>query len=156
MSPPPSCVLLIGIPASGKTSFYQARFAGTHVRVNRDMLRTTHRVRLLRDACLSGGISFVLDNTNLTRAVRREHIQAARAARFRVEGYFLQSRRAEAAERNRGRRQAERVPEAALGGMSKQLELPSPDEGYDALFFVRLVPGGGFDVQDWNPAAGAT
>ncbi len=154
MTAPPSCVLFIGIPASGKSSFYRWRFADTHVRVNRDMLRTPHRVQLLRDACLAGGISFVLDNTNLTRAGRREHIQAARAAGFRVEGYFFESRRADAALRNRGRPGAQRLPEAAVGGMSKRLDLPSPGEGYDALFFVRLEPGGGFEVRDWDPAAG--
>ncbi len=153
MTAPPGCILLVGIPASGKSSFYRSRFADTHVRVNRDMLGTAHRVRLLRDACLAGGISFVLDNTNLTRAVRLEHIQAARAAGFRVEGYFLQSRRAEAAQRNRSRPEAQRVPPAAVGGMSKRLELPSPDEGYDALFFVRMLPGGGFAVEEWRPPA---
>jgi predicted kinase len=147
----PTCVLLIGIPASGKTSFFKERFADTHVRVNRDMLGTAGRVRLLRDACLAGGMSFVLDNTNVTRAGRREHIQAARAAGFRVEAFFLQSRRADCAQRNRGRPDAQRVPDAAVGGMSRRLELPDRDEGFDALFFVRLLPGGGFDVQEWKP-----
>lgn len=147
----PTCVLLVGIPASGKSSFFKERFADTHVRVNRDMLRSTHRVRLLRDACLAGGMSFVLDNTNLTREGRQEHIQAARTAGFRVEGYFLQSRREECAERNRGRPAPQRVPDAAMGGMSSRLELPAPGEGFDALFFVRLLPGGGFDVQRWQP-----
>jgi predicted kinase len=149
MSPPPTCILLIGIPASGKSSFYQARFADTHVRINRDMVRTAHRVRMLRDACLKGGISFVLDNTNLTRKERSEHIEAARAAGFRVEGCFLQSRREECAERNRGRPPNQRVPDAAIGGMSARLELPSRDEGFDALYFVRLLPDG-FDVQEWS------
>ncbi|MBL8896636.1 MAG: ATP-binding protein, partial [Planctomycetes bacterium] len=30
-------VLLIGIPASGKSSFYAERFASTHLRINLDM-----------------------------------------------------------------------------------------------------------------------
>jgi predicted kinase len=151
----PACVLLVGIPASGKSSFFRSRFGDTHVRVCRDMLGTDHRVRLLRDACLAGGIPFVLDNTNLTRAGRAEHIRAARAAGFRVEGYFLQSRRAECIERNRGRPEAERVPAAAVGGMSRRLELPARVEGFDALFFVRLAPGGGFEVQDWSEPEGS-
>ncbi len=151
MARQPSCVLLIGIPASGKSSFFRERFGETHVRVNRDMLGTTHRVRLLRDTCLAGGISFVLDNTNVSRSERAEHIQAARAAGFRVEGYFLQSRRGECAERNRARPEAQRVPEVAVGDMSARLELPAAAEGFDALHLVRLLPGGGFDVQEWKP-----
>src|SRR6476660_6211221 len=40
-------VLFIGIPATGKSSFYRERFFRSHVRVNLDMLRTRHREQLL-------------------------------------------------------------------------------------------------------------
>lgn len=148
---PPTCVLFIGIPASGKSSFYKARFADTHVRLNQDMLRTPHRLRLLRDACLTAGASFVLDNTNVTRAGRAEHLAAARKAGFRVEGYFFQSRRTECLARNEGRVAPARVPDAAVRDMSARLELPAVDEGFDALYFVRLVEDGGFGVEEWKP-----
>jgi predicted kinase len=151
--PRPSCVLLIGIPASGKSSFYKARFADTHVRLNQDMLRTPHRLWMLRDACLAAGASFVLDNTNVTRAGRAEHLEAARAAGFRVEGYFFDGGPAEALLRNRGRAGRARVPDAAVRGMSARLEPPAPEEGFDALRRVRLLPGGGFAVEEWSPAA---
>ncbi|HYD39690.1 MAG TPA: ATP-binding protein [Anaeromyxobacter sp.] len=152
---PPTCILFIGIPASGKSSFYKARFADTHVRLNQDMLRTPYRLRVLRDACLAAGASFVLDNTNVTRAGRAEHVAAARRAGFRVEGYFLASAAADALARNQGRAGRARVPDAAVRGMRARLEPPAPDEGFDALFLVRLLPGGGFDVREWTPAAGA-
>lgn len=151
MPPLPTCVLLVGLPASGKSSFFQSRFADTHVRVNRDMLGTAHRVRVLRDACLSAGVSFVLDNTNVTRAGRAEHIRAARAAGFRVEGYFLNTRGEEALLRNRGRPEGQRVPDAAVAGMGRRLEPPSLDEGFDALFLVRLLPAGEFSVEEPRP-----
>ena len=148
--PPPTCVLLIGVPASGKSSFYRARFADTHVRINRDMLGTAHRVRLLRDACLAGRISFVLDNTNVTIRGRLEHIEAARAGGFRVEGYFLESRGPECADRNRTREERQQVPDSAIREMSARLELPSMEEGFDGLFLVRLVSAGEFDVREWT------
>ena len=47
-------VILIGIQASGKSSFYKERFFDTHVRINLDMLKTKHRQRVLLDACLAG------------------------------------------------------------------------------------------------------
>lgn len=151
MPPQPTCVVLIGIPASGKSSFFKARFADSHVRINRDMLGTAHRVALLRAACLQGGVSFVLDNTNVTRGERRDHIEAARSAGFRVEGFFLQSRRAECSARNRAREPHQRLPDAAIGGMSGRLELPSRDEGFDALYFVRLGPEHTYEVEEWRP-----
>ncbi|HEU4420458.1 MAG TPA: hypothetical protein VFT55_16090 [Planctomycetota bacterium] len=45
-------VWLIGIPASGKSSFYAATFAATHLRINLDMLRTRHREGELIATCL--------------------------------------------------------------------------------------------------------
>ena len=76
----PTCVLLIGIPASGKSSFFRERFVDTHVRVNRDMLGTAHRERVLVAACLAGGIDFVIDKTNVLRAERARHIARAKDA----------------------------------------------------------------------------
>ena len=32
-------VILVGLPGSGKTTFYQSRFAETHAHVSKDLLR---------------------------------------------------------------------------------------------------------------------
>jgi len=66
----PEMILLIGLQGSGKSTFYREYFFATHVRINLDMLRTRHRETLLLDACLTGGIPFVVDNTNPTIAAR--------------------------------------------------------------------------------------
>ena len=57
-------VILVGIQASGKTTFYRERFFETHVRLSLDMLRTRHRERLLVAACVAAQQPFVVDNTN--------------------------------------------------------------------------------------------
>lgn len=145
----PTCVVLIGIPATGKSTFFRERFGDTHVRVNRDMLGTAHREKLLLDACFAGGIDFVSDKTNVLRAERVKLIDRAKSAGFRVDGYFLQSRKAECMERNGLRTGKARVPDAAIGGMSGRLELPSWGEGYDALSFVRIEDSV-FVVEDWQ------
>ena len=36
-------ILLIGIQASGKSTFFKRRYCDTHVRINLDMLKTRHR-----------------------------------------------------------------------------------------------------------------
>jgi len=76
--------LLIGIQATGKSSFYKERFYRTHVRVNYDMLKTRHREALLLEACLEGKTSFAVDNTNLARQERARYIVPAKAAGFTV------------------------------------------------------------------------
>ena len=79
-------VIFSGIQATGKSSFCRERFFHSHVRVNRDMLRTRHRERLLIDACIAGKQAFVVDNTNPTRKARARYLEAARAAGIKTLG----------------------------------------------------------------------
>jgi predicted kinase len=142
-------VILCGIQASGKSTFCRERFTETHVRLNLDMLRTRHREGVLLAACLEAKQSFVIDNTNPTRAERAKYIEAARAAGFRVVGYYFSARLAEALERNAARPDAVRVPDAGVKATSAKLELPTREEGFDQLYFVRAGPGG-FAVEEWR------
>ena len=142
-------VLLIGLQASGKTTFYRERFFNTHVRVNLDMLKTRHRGMRLMQVCLETRQPFVVDNTNPTREERRRYIEAAKLAGFRVVGYYLQSRVEECKTRNEGRLEPAKVPLLALLGTYKRLELPSPDEGFDELYYVKIGEGGKFAVERW-------
>ena len=140
-------IIFIGLQATGKSSFYRHKFFRTHVRVNLDTLRTRHREKLLVDACIAGKAKFVVDNTNLTRGDRARYIARAKATGFRVIGYFFESRVADAIRRNAVRPAGERVPEIAIQAASKNLQVPSFDEGFDELFLVRLVEENQFDVQ---------
>ena len=143
-------ILLIGLQATGKSSFYRERLFRTHVRINLDMLRTRHREKLLLDACIAGRTNFVVDNTNLTRDVRRNYITLAKAAGFRVMGYFFESKVADALRRNAARAKDERVPDIAIAGSSNRLQLPTPEEGFDELFYVRLAENNQFIVEKWK------
>jgi predicted kinase len=84
-------VILVGIQAAGKSTFYKQRFFATHVRISLDLLRTRHRERSLLEWCLAHGQPFVVDNTNPTVAERAAYIAPARAAGFRVVGYYFES-----------------------------------------------------------------
>ncbi len=143
-------VVFIGLQATGKSSFYKERFYRTHVRINLDMLRTRNRERILCEACIQALQPFVVDNTNVTKAERASYILPAKAARFRVAGYFFRSRVAEAIVRNAGRPEEERVPDKAIHGTSGRMELPSLAEGFDALYFVQLDGRGQFLVEPWR------
>jgi predicted kinase len=143
------CVLLIGIPASGKSSFYAARFAATHVRINLDMLRTRHRESELLATCLRVQQPFVVDNTNVTAAERTRFVVPARAAGFRVAGYYLASKLDECLPRNAARQGAARIADVGVIDMAKRLELPARGEGFDTLHYVRVADGA-FLVEDWR------
>jgi len=144
------CVIFIGMQATGKSSFYRERFFNTHIRINRDMLKTQHRERLLLDACINAKQSFVLDNTNVTRIARAHVITTAKAAGFRIAGFYFASKLAEAMRRNALREGAARIPDVGLLGTHARLELPRLEEGFDALNYVRLNDGIGFTTEDWK------
>jgi predicted kinase len=82
-------VLFIGVQGSGKTTFYKERFSDTHVRLSRNMLKTRARQLALVSACLAARQPFVVDDTNAAKSRRAESIGIARAAGFRVAGYYF-------------------------------------------------------------------
>lgn len=144
-------VVFIGIPGSGKSSFYKETFFTTHVRISLDLVKTRYREKRLLDVCLETDQRFVVDNTNPTRAERAAYIAPARAARVRytIHGYIFESQVEECLRRNATRPEAQRVPDVAILSAAKKLELPSMDEGFDAPKYVQMVDGG-FRVLDWQ------
>ncbi|AKJ27378.1 ATP-binding protein [Caldimonas brevitalea] len=144
-------VLLIGIQGSGKSTFYRERFFDTHVRISLDLLRTRHREQRMLELCLAIAQPFVVDKTNVTVTERARYISAARAAGFRVAGYFFEPEPQACYERNQ--RRAQPVPAAGVFGTLKRLERPSMSEGYDELYRVSLRPEGGFEVLAWAGSA---
>ncbi|AFL74557.1 AAA family ATPase [Thiocystis violascens] len=134
-------VILSGIQAAGKSSFYKARLADSHLRLNLDMLRTRHRERVLLAACLEAKQPFVVDNTNLTQAERAVYIEAAREARFRVVGYCFWIDLETALARNALRERRRPVPDKAIRASLRRWEIPRLEEGFDLLWEVRAVDG---------------
>ena len=143
-------VVLVGLQGSGKSSFVRERLWHSHVRLCLDVLKTRHREAVLFDACLRTKQAVVLDNTNPTRAERARYIEPARAAGFEVVGYYFRSVASECLARNDAREGAQRIPARGVLGTAARLELPSLDEGFDALYYVRLGDGG-FSVSEWQP-----
>ena len=100
--------------------------------------------------CIETSQPFVVDNTNPTRAERAVYIQAAKDAGFRVVGYYFQSRVEDCKRRNEQRPLAQQVPLRGILGTAGRMELPTRDEGFDELFYVRIDEAGGFVVEEWK------
>ncbi len=144
------CVLLVGLQASGKTTFYGQQFASTHEHVSKDNFpnardRDTRQLAII-EAALARGRSVVVDNTNPTPADRRPVIDLARSHGARVVGYFFESTRRESLGRNRRRERKARVPDVAILATAKRLAPPTLDEGFDEIHRVRLTDAGTFEV----------
>ena len=142
-------VIFIGVPGAGKSSFYKERLFNSHVRISLDLLKTRHREQRLLDLCLATEQRFVIDNTNPAKQERFAYIEAAKANRFKVTGYYFCSKVEECLRRNAARPDDQRVPDVAILSSAKKLELPTFDEGFDQLFYVRLMESG-FIVEAWR------
>lgn len=131
-------ILFIGIPASGKSTFYQENFFHSHVRVNLDMLRTRNRENRLLDFCFKTMQRLVVDNTNVTVKDRQKYIALAKQFRFEVKGFYFRSDIVDCMTRNALRTHQQRVPDKGMFGKYHALQLPHLDEGFDELYDVRI------------------
>ena len=145
-----NAIVFIGIQASGKSTFFQQRFVDSHVRINLDMLKTRHREERLLETCLATEQPFVIDKTNPTREERAGYIARAHEAGFRVIGYYFQSSIEACKTRNALRTEAAQIPLKGLLGTHARLELPSFEEGFDELHYVRIDDDGHFVVEAWQ------
>lgn len=142
-------VIFIGIPASGKSTFYMQNFFSTHIRINLDMLKTRRREEILLQACIQAKQPFVVDNTNVLREERARYILPAKAARFKICGYYFQSPLKEALQRNSQRAGKAQIPEKGILAKFGKLQPPTYEEGYDELYRVSIGSGNQFTVTPW-------
>ena len=143
-------VLLIGLQASGKSTFCNQTFFDSHVRLNLDMLKTRHREKRLMQVCLETQQPFVVDNTNPTKQDRQRYIGPAKAIGFRVVGYYFQSQVENCKRRNDQRPDEQKVPLPGILGTYGRLEVPDSDEGFDELHYVKIADDGSFVVEEWS------
>ena len=139
-------VILIGLPASGKSTFYRERFAATHALVSKDLLPRRAPQAPELERALARGMPVVVDNTNPRVVDREALIAAGRRFGARIVGYFFPPNVRESLGRNQARTE-KRVPKVAVFLAAKRMQRPSMAEGFDELYEVRLIEGGGFEVR---------
>lgn len=113
------------------------------------MLKTRNRETILLDACIKAKQPFVIDNTNPMRSDRLKYIEKMKAHKFKIKGYYFQSKISECLDRNEMRNAMERIPEVGVKSTYNKLEVPSYDEGFNELYFVYLK-GHEFVVEAWK------
>lgn len=140
--------MLVGIPASGKTSFCAERFMHTHVRLSLDVLRTRKKEMELFETCLRLKQPTVIDDTNVQADQRAQFLGPARLAGFHVTGYFFSADLEACLARNRQRTGKQRVADAGLGAVWERLVVPELDEGFDRIHTVHLDAKGFHVTED--------
>lgn len=142
-------IIIIGIQGSGKSTFYHKYLSDSYVRVNLDTLKTRHQENLLISECIRNEKSFAIDNTNPTRADRQRYIPLAQYAGYKIVGYFMESKLQPCIERNNQRTGTARIPATAIAATSNKLQIPTYEEGFDELYFVKN-DGQTMTIEKWR------
>src|SRR3569833_382530 len=142
-------IIFSGIQATGKTTFFKEQFFKTHMRISLDQLNTRNKELRFIETCILTSHPFVIDNTNPSPEERAKYIAIAKSNKFKVNGYYFQSKVADALLRNNQRSGKEKVPEVGIKGTYKRLCLPSKDEGFDELYYV-TAENNIFTVKEWS------
>ena len=141
---------MIGLQASGKSTFCRQMLAADHVVVSKDhFLKARHRerrqLRLIAEA-LAEGRNVAVDNTNPSPQEWRPLIEAARAHGATPVAYWFPPDLPATRHRNALRVGRARVPDVGLYATLQRLRSPTLDDGFDRLYRVRFDGTGGFTV----------
>jgi predicted kinase len=138
----PVVAVLVGLPASGKTTFCRDVLGAGYVQVSKDHFpnarnRQRRQLRLVGEA-LAGGRDVVVDNTNPSPAEWRPLVTAAREGGAQMVAYWFPPDLAGSRQRNSARAGRSRVPEAGLMATMARLRRPGTADGFDAVLAVRF------------------
>lgn len=135
-----SLLIFVGLPGSGKSTYYFAHFAGTHEHVSKDLMRRAQardaKQEMMIGKALAAGRSVVVDNTNPSPAVRAPLIAIGKRHGARIAAYYFECSPRTALMRNRQREGRGRVPNVAIFTTAKKLVPPALDEGFDEVHVI--------------------
>ncbi len=121
---------MIGVALSGKTTYVRSNFDHEVVRLSYfDNIRKKELEYI--EECLKEGNSVVVDDTNLTQNIRKQHIDLAKKYNAKVIGIFMNT--SISLLHQRRTRRNEQFPLVVINKQLKELETPTKDEGFDVL-----------------------
>lgn len=121
---------MIGVALSGKTTYSKANF--THEIISLSYFDDNRKKEMAYiEKCLISNKSVIIDDTNLTIAIRKIHIDLAKKYRCKIRGIFMNTSRTILEKRQASRRNP--LPLSAIYKQIRLLETPGIEEGFDEL-----------------------
>ncbi|MDH6223463.1 ATP-binding protein [Streptomyces sp. MJP52] len=148
----PDVAVLVGLQASGKSTFYVRCLAHRYALVSKDLFprrargKQSRQMRQVAEA-LEAGLPVAVDNTNPGPQEWGPLIEAGHAHGATVTAYWFPPDLAGSLRRNAARADVARVPDVGVRATFRKLRRPTTADGFDAVLEVRLDGRGGFDVR---------
>jgi bifunctional polynucleotide phosphatase/kinase len=146
-------IILVGTPASGKTTFTQTLIKRFETEfdikdlcwVNQDTLKTPAKCQNAANAGLQSGKIVIVDNTNVTTDKRKDYIQIAKKHGVPVHVVFISVPKLLSFHLNMVRAchtlgERERISSIPIHSLAKTLVEPEAKEGFETVTHVPYVP----------------
>jgi bifunctional polynucleotide phosphatase/kinase len=140
-------VLLVGPPASGKSTFVKKYFLPhKYTHVNRDTLQTQEKCLKATEAALKEGKSVCVDNTNPSKSARSEFINLAKRLKVKQIRCFRMNTPLDLCHHLNYVRQTwtkgkvRRIPDVGYNVFKSKLEEPCESEGYKEILNIDFAP----------------
>jgi predicted kinase len=145
--------VLVGLQASGKSTFYARCLSGRYALVSKDLFpqgsrnKQRRQMRLVEEH-LAARRPAAVDNTNPSPQEWAPLVELAHGHGATVTAYWFPPDVAGSLRRNAAREGRERVPDVGVLATLKRLRRPSPADGFDEVREVRFDGRGGFEVRE--------
>jgi len=123
-------VIMIGVVLSGKTTYRKGNFE--HEVVDLSMFGNIRKKELeYVEKCLKEGKNIVVDDTNLTKKIRKLHVDLAKKYDAKLIGIFMNT--SIGLIKQRRWKRPDKMGMVVINKMLKEFEAPQKDEGFDDL-----------------------
>ena len=159
----PKCTILVGVPASGKSTWHRIKFGDYSTNVAstdkiietvaseygmtydegfKELIQFAEKIMWRQiTTYLMRGNDFIIDRTNLTAKSRAKFIQKLKLHRYEIEAVVFPEVGSEALSKEEWKRRLDSrpgktIPQEALDRMVDSYEIPLESEGFTRITFV--------------------
>jgi predicted kinase len=159
----PKCIILVGVPASGKSTWHRNKFGEyppavastdkiieavassygmTYNEGFKGLIQFAEQIMWRQiTTCLMRGADFIIDRTNLTAKSRAKFIQKLKLHRYEIEAVVFPEVGSEALSKEEWKRRLDSrpgktIPQEVLDQMVDSYEIPLESEGFSKITFI--------------------
>lgn len=138
-------IILVGCPASGKTTFATKYFISKgYKHISRDSMNTWQKCVTASEKALKNDISIVVDNTNPNIESRKRYIDLAKKYKILCKCFIMTTELYHAKHNEKFRMITERnhveIPDIAFKLYFKKFETPTLSEGFKEVTCINFIP----------------
>ena len=128
------CVIFVGSPGCGKSTYYENNYLNGYARVNLDILTSRNREKKKILELAESGTNMVIDNTNTSIEERKRYFSLLWNSGYKFKAVWFNVPLDVCMERNKNR--IKTIPAYLVKYYYKKIEIPTKEEGFEEIIIV--------------------